>query len=126
MISGLWALAAAGEVPGLTVSGYLADRWGRRPLLMAGLIGQGSIYVLYQFIAPTWGIFPLQMFRSLTYSSYETLACQLLPNLGCANVVVVWLVYTIPLRLGWSSRQRPWVGKSWLAMGTRYLLRVRV
>jgi len=82
LISGLWALAAAGEVPGLTLSGYLADRWGRRPLLMTGLIGQGSIYVLYQFIAPTWGIFPLQMMRSLTYSSYETPALLVATELG--------------------------------------------
>ena len=82
LISGLWALAAAGEVPGLTLSGYFADRWGRRPLLMTGLIGQGSIYVLYQFIAPTWGIFPLQMMRSLTYSSYETPALLVATELG--------------------------------------------
>lgn len=82
LISGLWALAAIGEVPGLTLAGFLADRWGRRPLLMAGLIGQGSIYVLYQFIAPTWGIFPLQMIRSLTYSSYETPALLVATELG--------------------------------------------
>ena len=82
LISGLWALAAAGEVPGLTLAGYLADRWGRRPLLMAGLIGQGGIYVLYQFIAPMWGIFPLQVLRSLTYSSYETPALLVATELG--------------------------------------------
>jgi MFS family permease len=82
LISGLWALAAAGEVPGLILAGFLADRWGRRPLLMAGLIGQGGIYVLYQFIAPMWGIFPLQMLRSLTYSSYETPALLVATELG--------------------------------------------
>ena len=82
LISGLWALAAVGEVPGLILAGFLADRWGRRPLLMAGLIGQGGIYVLYQFIAPMWGIFPLQMLRSLTYSSYETPALLVATELG--------------------------------------------
>lgn len=82
VISGLWALAAAGEVPSLILSGYLADRWGRRPLLMTGLIGQGGIYLLYQFVAPTWGIFPLQMLRSLSYSSYETPALLVATELG--------------------------------------------
>lgn len=81
-ISALWALAAAGEVPGLMLAGFLADRWGRRPLLMAGLIGQGSIYMLYQLLAPGWGIVPLQMVRSLTYSSYETPALLVATELG--------------------------------------------
>jgi MFS family permease len=81
-ISALWALAALGEVPALTIAGLLADRWGRRPLLMAGLTGQGSIYMLYQLVAPTWGIVPLQMLRSLTYSSYETPALLVATEMG--------------------------------------------
>ncbi len=81
-ISALWALAAAGEVPGLMLAGYLADRWGRRPLLMAGLIGQGCIYILYQVLAPSWGIVPLQMIRSFSYSSYETPALLVATELG--------------------------------------------
>lgn len=81
-ISALWALAALGEVPALTLAGLLADRWGRRPLLMAGLTGQASIYMLYQFVAPTWGIVPLQMMRSLTYSSYETPALLVATEMG--------------------------------------------
>lgn len=81
-ISGLWALAAAGEVPALTLAGLLADRWGRRPLLVAGLTGQATIYGLYQFLAPTWGIVPLQMVRSLTYSSDETPALLMATELG--------------------------------------------
>jgi MFS family permease len=81
-ISALWALAALGEVPALTIAGLLADRWGRRPLLMAGLTGQASIYMLYQFVAPTWGIVPLQMIRSLTFSSYETPALLVATEMG--------------------------------------------
>ena len=81
-ISALWALAALGEVPGLAIAGILADRWGRRPLLMTGLIGQGLVYTLYRFVAPTWGIVPLQMFRSLSFSSYETPALLVATELG--------------------------------------------
>ncbi|MFZ9856883.1 MAG: MFS transporter [Roseiflexaceae bacterium] len=81
-ISALWALAALGEVPALTIAGLLADRWGRRPLLMAGLTGQGIIYMLYQVVAPTWGIVPLQMIRSLTFSSYETPALLVATEMG--------------------------------------------
>lgn len=81
-ISALWALAALGEVPGLAIAGILADRWGRRPLLMTGLIGQGVVYTLYRFVAPTWGIVPLQMFRSLSFSSYETPALLVATELG--------------------------------------------
>ena len=81
-ISALWALAALGEVPALTIAGLLADRWGRRPLLMAGLTGQAGIYMLYQYVAPTWGIVPLQMMRSLTYSSYETPALLVATEMG--------------------------------------------
>ncbi len=81
-ISALWALAALGEVPGLALAGILADKWGRRPLLMAGLLGQGMVYALYRLIAPTWGIVPLQMFRSLSFSSYETPALLVATELG--------------------------------------------
>lgn len=81
-ISALWALAALGEVPALTIAGLLADRWGRRPLLMAGLTGQAGIYMLYQIVAPTWGIVPLQMIRSLTFSSYETPALLVATEMG--------------------------------------------
>jgi MFS family permease len=81
-ISALWALAALGEVPGLALAGILADRWGRRPLLMSGLIGQGLVYALYRLVAPTWGIVPLQMFRSLSFSSYETPALLVATELG--------------------------------------------
>ena len=81
-ISALWALAALGEVPGLALAGILADRWGRRPLLMSGLIGQGLVYALYRLVAPSWGIVPLQMFRSLSFSSYETPALLVATELG--------------------------------------------
>jgi predicted MFS family arabinose efflux permease len=50
--------------------------------LVAGLTGQAAIYGLYQFVAPTWGIVPLQMVRSLSYSSYETPALLMATELG--------------------------------------------
>ncbi len=81
-ISALWALAALGEVPGLALAGILADKWGRRTLLMSGLMGQGLVYILYRAVAPTWGIVPLQMFRSVSFSSYETPALLVATELG--------------------------------------------
>ena len=81
-ISALWALAALGEVPSLAMAGRLADRWGRRPLLMGILIVQGTVYTLYQFVAPTFGIVPLQLVRSMSFSSYEAPAMLVATELG--------------------------------------------
>jgi PPP family 3-phenylpropionic acid transporter len=81
-ISALWGLAALCEVPSLAVAGRLADKWGRRPFLMGSLAAQGTVYALYQFVAPTWGIVPLQMIRAMSFSSYEAPALLVATELG--------------------------------------------
>ena len=45
-------------------------------------MGQGLVYILYRAVAPTWGIVPLQMFRSVSFSSYETPALLVATELG--------------------------------------------
>lgn len=81
-ISALWALAALGEVPSLAFAGRMADRLGRRTLLTGSLLAQGTVYTLYQFVAPTWGIAPLQLFRAVSFSSYEAPALLVATELG--------------------------------------------
>lgn len=81
-VSGLWALAALGEVPMLMIAGWMADRWGRKWVIIGGVTGQALVYTAYTIsTALTW-LVPVQMIRSLTYSSFETPAMLYATELG--------------------------------------------
>ncbi len=81
-ISGLWALAAAGEVPCLVLAGYLADRWGRKWVMLIGVLGMSFIYTAYTISTALIWLIPIQMFRSFTYSCFETPALLYATELG--------------------------------------------
>src|SRR3712207_7889204 len=46
-VGGLWGLAAAGEVIGFIIAGRLADRWGRKRVLLTGLVGMAGVFLAY-------------------------------------------------------------------------------
>ena len=52
IIGGLWALAALGEVGALFLAGNLADKLGRKPVILFGVSGMACIYLAYT-IAPS-------------------------------------------------------------------------
>jgi MFS family permease len=81
-ISGLWGMAAAGEVVWLFVVGLLADRVGRKWLLITGVAGQACIYIAYTIAQGFAWFLPIQAIRSFTYSSYETPALLYATELG--------------------------------------------
>jgi MFS family permease len=81
-ISGLWALAAGGEVIWLFVAGVLADRIGRKTVIITGVAGMACIYVAYTFAQGFVWFIPIQIIRSLTYSSFETPALLYATELG--------------------------------------------
>ena len=82
IIGGLWALAALGEVGALYLAGNLADKLGRKPVILFGVGGMACIYLAYT-VAPllAWFI-PIQMLRSLTYASFEAPAMLYATELG--------------------------------------------
>ncbi len=81
-ISGLWALAAAGEVFWLFVAGILADKIGRKWVIITGVAGMACIFTAYTFADGFFWFIIIQMFRSFTYSSYETPSLLYATSLG--------------------------------------------
>jgi MFS family permease len=81
-ISGLWALAAAGEVIWLFVAGLLADRIGRKWVIITGVVGMACIYLLYLLARGFVWFIPIQIMRSFTYSCFETPALLYATELG--------------------------------------------
>lgn len=81
-VSGLWALAALGEVPMLMIAGWMADRWGRKWVIIGGVAGQAFVYTAYTISTALTFLIPVQMIRSLTYSSFETPAMLYATELG--------------------------------------------
>ncbi len=70
-VGGLWALAAAGEVIWLMVAGTLADRWGRKAVMLTGLVTMAGIYTSYTFASSLIWFVLIQMVRSFAYSCFE-------------------------------------------------------
>lgn len=84
-ISGLWALAAAGEVIWLFVAGVLADRVGPKWVIVTGVAGMACIYTAYTFAPSFLWFLPIQIIRSFTYSCFETPALLYATALGIRN-----------------------------------------
>jgi MFS family permease len=81
-ISGLWALAALGEVGCLLLAGYLADRLGRKWVIITGVSLMACIYTAYT-LAPAFAWFvPIQIVRSFAYSCFEAPALLYATELG--------------------------------------------
>jgi MFS family permease len=81
-IGGLWALAALGEAPCMILAGHLADRWGRKPIMLAGFVGMSLVFLAYAF-SPTLGwIVGVQLLRSMAYASFESTALLYATELG--------------------------------------------
>lgn len=81
-VGSLWALAALGEVPCFVLAGYLADRWGRAPVLLAGLAAMSAVFYGYTVARSLVLMIPVQMFRSFAYASFEAPALLLATELG--------------------------------------------
>jgi MFS family permease len=81
-ISGLWALAALGEVPCLYLAGIMADRWGRKWVLIGGVVGMACVYIAYTLSTSFAWIVAVQVFRSLAYSCFETPSLTYTTELG--------------------------------------------
>lgn len=81
-ISGLWALAAAGEVLWLFMAGMLADKIGRKWVIIIGTAGMAFVYSAYTLATGFLWFIPIQMVRSFTYSCYETPALLYATSLG--------------------------------------------
>jgi MFS transporter, DHA1 family, multidrug resistance protein len=71
MIGGLWALAALGEAPCMILAGHLSDRWGRKRIMLTGLVCMSGVYLAYSLAPPLALIVGVQMVRSFAYASFE-------------------------------------------------------
>ncbi|HWQ15179.1 MAG TPA: MFS transporter, partial [Roseiflexaceae bacterium] len=82
VISGLWALAALGEVPCLMLAGYLAERFGRKWVIVGGVAGMACVYLAYTVSTALPWLVGVQVVRSLAYSCFETPALLYATELG--------------------------------------------
>jgi MFS family permease len=81
-ISSLWAQAALGEVVGLMLAGYLADRFSRKWVIIFGVAGMACVYIAYTISTDLAWLIPVQVLRSLSYSCFEAPALLYATELG--------------------------------------------
>ncbi len=81
-VGGLWALAALGEAPCFILAGYLADRWGRKRVLLIGLACMATVYFGYTVATALAWMIAVQLLRSFAYASFEAPALLLATELG--------------------------------------------
>ncbi len=70
----LWSLASLSEFPLMILAGWLSDRVGRLPMLAAGFVAWGMVFVGY-LVAPImpW-IIGVQLIRGFAYSAHTATA----------------------------------------------------
>ena len=71
-ITRLWALASLSEVPFMLVTGYIADRVGRRHLLSLAMAVIGCVFLGYLWVPQLPWIAVVQVARALGYASFLT------------------------------------------------------
>ena len=81
-VGGLWALAALGEAPCMILAGHLADRWGRKPVMLAGFVGMSAVFFAYAISPLLAWIVGAQLVRSLAYACFEATALLYATELG--------------------------------------------
>jgi MFS family permease len=81
-IGGLWALAALGEVPCMILAGHLADRWGRKHVMLAGFVAMSGVYLAYTLSPLLAWIVGVQLVRSFAYAAMEAPALLYATELG--------------------------------------------
>jgi MFS family permease len=64
------------------LAGWLADRWGRKWVIIGGVAGMAFVYTSYTISTALTFLIPVQMLRSLAYSSFETPAMLYATELG--------------------------------------------
>jgi MFS family permease len=81
-IGGLWALAALGEAPWMLLTGQLADRWGRKRVMLTGFVGMSGVYLAYTLSPALAWIVGVQLVRSFAYAAMEAPALLYATELG--------------------------------------------
>ncbi|MDQ5854518.1 MAG: MFS transporter [Chloroflexota bacterium] len=81
-VGSLWALAAAGEVPCLILAGHLADLWGRKRVLLTGVLCMACVFLWYTVSTALIWLVAVQLFRSFAYACFEAPALLLATELG--------------------------------------------
>jgi MFS family permease len=82
VIGALWGLAALGEVPCLMLAGVLAERYGRKWVIIGGVATMACVYVAYTLSTALAWLVVVQLVRSLAYSCFETPAMLYATELG--------------------------------------------
>jgi MFS family permease len=81
-VGGLWALAALGEVGCMILAGQLSDRWGRKRVMLIGVVCMSGVYLAYTLSAALAWLVGVQLVRSFAYASFEAPALLYATELG--------------------------------------------
>jgi MFS family permease len=78
----LWSLTAAGEVICFMLAGHLADLWGRKRVLLVGIVCMAFVFLGYTLSDAVVWIIAVQVVRSFAYACFEAPAMLLATELG--------------------------------------------
>lgn len=108
-ISGLWALAALGEVPCLYLAGVLADRFGRKWVMISGVVGMALIYIAYTVSTDFVWLLAVQLVVRWPIRAMKPRRSPMRPNSGCGNGAGAWPGCTIRPAVSVGFPVRRWV-----------------
>jgi MFS family permease len=78
----LWSLAAVGEVVCFLIAGHLADLWGRKRVLLLGIVCMACVFLGYTLSDALLWIVAVQVVRAFAYACFEAPAMLLATELG--------------------------------------------
>jgi DHA1 family tetracycline resistance protein-like MFS transporter len=104
MVSMITILYAAGQFIAAPMMGKLGDRYGRRPVLLVSLLGQGLSYVVFGIGGALWVLFLGRLIGGITGGNLSTASAYIAdiskPEERTKNFTLIGIAWSLGLILG--------------------------